>query len=844
MIDINKQLTPLEALNLYNLETIIQEKRMDYLWEFQPRSSMIELYNNLCEAAKGTLPEDIEDRDITAQEFVGVYLEERAREFCDDYELPSVADTDPSPLTKEQRENTNGPWKDKEEREAIEEQKRYTERLNSLKTEMLQDIENRLYFGVDKDFGLYKSKWEEKYHDNAYLYDKTIDLDTDKAPRTYTYKKKMLLGHIFEQQLTKELGVKDLSQQMDRSIVDTYVNIAKLLAEKQNIKSIECNIQNFQDSKISFTTETMSGVKSTFLSITNILANKNDKNILIPLEYKDGTPTVLDTNAKFVICTNVASNKTWDPQTQSYAKDTSYMFAIKTLQSYIKNVAFDNGVMKAATRETDVSWNNKTNKVLEGLDGTKYILLPVEELRQKSILKEHNIFTSEHEPDIKAAAHSMCANMLMSNQKKIEREIKTEQVDKKPVKQEQHSTQQTEKPNKPFVWAEHQEKFGNFQIVELTDEEVKKAKQFSIDIENEKLNVQKETHFRRDSRTLEGRFYTGILGEMAVLKFMGFGAEKADMALGNAKDFAVPDLRGVGLKVGVKTVRQFNNYGERSTQLVNDNLNEPQIFCEKIDDHHIAICGYLDNKTILENSSKIYVNDKNAAGRKSGFYGLDKLQYIWQAIKPESLQDREAAAIYQNNIDDYKMRWFAKDIDYARFNDETFKNIPETVDKMEIKGPSFDIPENANLVNLSNNDCMIVGWVQDNTLYIKTSRYEIGKMEMQDLVDSVYQNTQIKQIKNTLEAFRGVDFDKASRLSLSHERYGFIDNSPEHMEVNEGLGDHFDEMVEMVEKSEELNIPKEEPLFIDEKMAEKYFSICHSISNKGDNVKSADEFVK
>jgi len=129
----------------------------------------------------------------------------------------------------------------------------------------------------------------------------------------------------------------------------------------------------------------------------------------------------------------------------------------------------------------------------------------------------------------------------------------------------------------------------------------------------------KEEHHIIDNDSEYKRFYTGMLGELAVEEYLGILF--VDLSIGNSRKYNNADLKSIGLKLGVKTVE----YGK--LPVVNKNPQYPEIINIKIDYNKVFICGvatisvlekYQDDNLIL--SKKL--RERNV---KTGFYGLDCL---------------------------------------------------------------------------------------------------------------------------------------------------------------------------------------------------------------------------
>lgn len=155
----------------------------------------------------------------------------------------------------------------------------------------------------------------------------------------------------------------------------------------------------------------------------------------------------------------------------------------------------------------------------------------------------------------------------------------------------------------------------NFIKVKFDDELIKRI----TDLTNRVIEAKKgEFHHKVDGNKEFDRFYTGFLGEAAIEQV--FGVETIDWSCGNSKKYNVPDLRKIGLEVGVKTSELYN------FPIIFKENNYPQIINIRAN-NCIYICGlatvevlnkYQDDKLILSPNLR-------KKGTKTGFYGFDSL---------------------------------------------------------------------------------------------------------------------------------------------------------------------------------------------------------------------------
>jgi hypothetical protein len=146
-------------------------------------------------------------------------------------------------------------------------------------------------------------------------------------------------------------------------------------------------------------------------------------------------------------------------------------------------------------------------------------------------------------------------------------------------------------------------------------------------IERAKLFVEKvieakkiEKHHIIDDNQIYKRFYTGVLGELAIEQILK--RKFINWAIGDSINFHTADLSKFGFNVGIKTVE------EGKFPIIFKKSNYPEIINIKKSDNEVYVCGiassnilntYQDDKFILDNQLL-------ERGTKTAFVGLDKLE--------------------------------------------------------------------------------------------------------------------------------------------------------------------------------------------------------------------------
>ncbi len=141
-----------------------------------------------------------------------------------------------------------------------------------------------------------------------------------------------------------------------------------------------------------------------------------------------------------------------------------------------------------------------------------------------------------------------------------------------------------------------------------------------------------EVH-RMDATNREKRFGTGFLCEAAMEQFLG--VDFMDTSIGNSKNYAVADMARIGVNAGVKSGVYENN----KFVAINKNLCHAQVMCFLSDDRQrVMIAGLATVSMLRDYTDDSLIMTRDMAGRKTGFYGFDKL------IRFKNLEELRALA--------------------------------------------------------------------------------------------------------------------------------------------------------------------------------------------------------
>ena len=157
----------------------------------------------------------------------------------------------------------------------------------------------------------------------------------------------------------------------------------------------------------------------------------------------------------------------------------------------------------------------------------------------------------------------------------------------------------------------------NFVKVKISEDNYIKADSFAKKIISAKS---KEKHYIIDNDSLYKRFLTGTLGELALEQFLDIKGI-VNWEIGESIKYNSPDLRGIGLEIGLKSV----NYG--LFPIIFNNSYYPEIINIVYKDY-VYICGLatVDVLNKYQSIDLIKSTKLKARGTKTGFYGFDKLK--------------------------------------------------------------------------------------------------------------------------------------------------------------------------------------------------------------------------
>tara|TARA_R100001594_G_scaffold53825_1_gene87396 strand:- start:1058 stop:1663 length:606 start_codon:yes stop_codon:yes gene_type:complete len=156
-------------------------------------------------------------------------------------------------------------------------------------------------------------------------------------------------------------------------------------------------------------------------------------------------------------------------------------------------------------------------------------------------------------------------------------------------------------------------------ITEISEADVRKARDWSIAVAEAKAP---EAHQKADPRKRSERFFTGMLGELAISYLLE--KDFIDWGIGPSAQYKKADLSGIGLNVGIKTVRHPDNHPKRieAFPLVSQKPKCPEIINVKLSDNKINTIGVVGVEHLKTYARIDLVNDTRARTRKAGFYNL------------------------------------------------------------------------------------------------------------------------------------------------------------------------------------------------------------------------------
>lgn len=157
---------------------------------------------------------------------------------------------------------------------------------------------------------------------------------------------------------------------------------------------------------------------------------------------------------------------------------------------------------------------------------------------------------------------------------------------------------------------------NNMKYIHFTSKELEKIDSFTNQIIQVK---QQEKHHKIDNNNEYKRFSTGIMGEYAVEKLLGYPF--VDWSVGDSVDYNVADLNALGLNIGIKTV-EIGKY-----PIIHKKAERPEIICIKRKNDLIIICGLATVEVLntYQDTNLILSSALRRKGTKTGFYGFEHL---------------------------------------------------------------------------------------------------------------------------------------------------------------------------------------------------------------------------
>jgi len=152
--------------------------------------------------------------------------------------------------------------------------------------------------------------------------------------------------------------------------------------------------------------------------------------------------------------------------------------------------------------------------------------------------------------------------------------------------------------------------------IHFFEDEIIHIRNFAKEVSKQKI---KERHYKVDDGSLEKRFFTGFIGELAVNMILG--NVKLDLSIGNSNNFNMPDLPKLGR--GIKTV-EWGKF-----PIVVKNPKNPEIICI-LNGNTIFICGEASPEVMKKYSTDDLILSSKLRERnvKTGFYGFENLRFF------------------------------------------------------------------------------------------------------------------------------------------------------------------------------------------------------------------------
>lgn len=163
------------------------------------------------------------------------------------------------------------------------------------------------------------------------------------------------------------------------------------------------------------------------------------------------------------------------------------------------------------------------------------------------------------------------------------------------------------------IVGENQEKFIRVKIPD------KKINEINGLVKKIIIEKKKEIHHKIDGEREFKRFYTGFLGEAAIEEI--FKVNIIDWDVGESKKYNYPDLRSLGINIGIKTSEMYN------FPIIFKQNNYPQIINFRYGGNIVYVCGIATEEILnkYQNDDLILSPKLRLKGTKTGFWGFDKL---------------------------------------------------------------------------------------------------------------------------------------------------------------------------------------------------------------------------
>lgn len=157
---------------------------------------------------------------------------------------------------------------------------------------------------------------------------------------------------------------------------------------------------------------------------------------------------------------------------------------------------------------------------------------------------------------------------------------------------------------------------GSYKMMLITQEEEKRIAAFAQAVIEEKKH---EDHHKRDAGQRIKRFTTGMMGEVAVEKFIR--TPFVDWNIGHSSEFNVSDLNSIGLNVGIKTVETGK------FPIIHKQSKRAEIIVIRGTRNRMIICGLATPNVLNTHQSDDLILSPALRKRnvKTGFYGFHHL---------------------------------------------------------------------------------------------------------------------------------------------------------------------------------------------------------------------------